>query len=155
MHLVVWNLNKQSKVIQSKGCHFHCLICVRNGTRGRKFLYRAAPTFSPRGPARVNSDKRHGPKCSDSVWNEIATRDNLLRPNCDSDGKADNKPQAFINTTTRSFKIQTGDMSGTPPPPGRASSNSPFHDPLKMSAYVTYLLLGSLSRVALSESGAD
>ena len=85
----------------------------------------------------------------------VATRDNLLRPNCDSDGKADNKPQAFINTTTRSFKIQTGDMSGTPPPPGRASSNSPFHDPLKMSAYVTYLLLGSLSRVALSESGAD
>ena len=61
-----------------------------------------------RGPARVNSDKRHGPKSSDSVLNEIATRDNLPRPNCDSDGKANNKRQAFINTDTRRFKIQTG-----------------------------------------------
>ena len=45
-------------------------------------------------------------------------RDNLPRPNCDSGGKANNKRQAFINTNTRRFKIQTGDM---PPPPGRAS----------------------------------
>ena len=47
--------------------------------------------------------------------NEIATRDNLPWPNCDSDGKADNKGQAFINTDRRRFKIQ-GDM-GPPPPP--------------------------------------
>ena len=40
-------------------------------------------------------------------------------PNCDSDGKADNKRQAFINTNTRRFKIQMGDMG--PPSPGRAS----------------------------------
>ena len=72
------------------------------------------------GPARVNSDKRHGPKSSDSAENEIATRDNLSRPKCDSDGKAENKRQAFINTDTRRFKIQTGDM-GPPPPPGKAS----------------------------------
>ena len=37
-------------------------------------------------------------------------RDNLPRPNCNSDGKADNKRQAFINTDTRHFKIHTGDM---------------------------------------------
>ena len=37
------------------------------------------------------------------------------RPNCDSDSKADNKRQAFINTDTRRFKIQTGDVG--PPPP--------------------------------------
>ena len=47
--------------------------------------------------------------------NEIATRDNLPWPNCDSDGKADNKGQAFINTDRRRFKIQ-GDM-GPPPLP--------------------------------------
>lgn len=47
MHLVEWNWNKQSKVIQSKGCHFHCPICVCNGTRERKLLYRVAPTLSP------------------------------------------------------------------------------------------------------------
>ena len=52
--------------------------------------------------------------------NEITTRDNLPRPNCDSDGKADNKQQAFINTDTRRFKIQMGDMG---PSPGRASYN--------------------------------
>ena len=40
----------------------------------------------------------------------------IYRPNCDSDGKADNKRQAFINTDTRRFKIQMGDM-GPPPPP--------------------------------------
>ena len=49
--------------------------------------------------------------------------DNLLRPNCDSDGKTDNKRQAFINTDMRRFKIQTGDMD--PPPPGRASTYKP------------------------------
>ena len=42
-------------------------------------------------------------------------RDNLPRPNCDGDGKADNKRQAFINSDTRRFKIQMGDMD--PPPP--------------------------------------
>ena len=115
MHLVEWKLNKQSKMIQSKGCHFHWLICVCDGTRGRKFLYRVAATLSPRDLARVNSDKRHGPKCSDSVENEIATTDNLLWPNCDSDGKANNKQQALINTDMRRFKIQTGDMG--PPTP--------------------------------------
>ena len=40
----------------------------------------------------------------------------LPLPNCDSDIKADHKWQAFINTDTRRFKIQTGDM-GLPPPP--------------------------------------
>ena len=71
-----------------------------------------------RGSARVNSDKRHGPKSSDSVQNEIATtRDNLPQPNCNSDGKADNKRQAFIDTDTRRFKFRTGDIG----PPGRAS----------------------------------
>ena len=69
-----------------------------------------------RGPARVNSDKRHGPKSSDSADNEIATRDNLPRANCDSDDKADNKRQAFLNTDTRRFKTLTGDM-GPPLPP--------------------------------------
>ena len=45
------------------------------------------------------------------------TRDNLPWPNCNRDGKADNKRQAFINTDTRRFKnIQTGNM-GPPPPP--------------------------------------
>ena len=44
-------------------------------------------------------------------------RDNLPLPNCDSDIKADNKFQAFINTDTRRFKIQTGDMGLPPPPP--------------------------------------
>ena len=48
--------------------------------------------------------------------NEIVTRDNLPRPNCNSDGKADNKQQAFINTDTRHFRIQTGDV-GPPPTP--------------------------------------
>ena len=67
----------------------------------------------------MNSDKQHGPKSSDSTKNEIATRDNLPWPNCDSDGKGDNKRQAFINTDTRRFKIQTGDMG--PPASGRAS----------------------------------
>ena len=56
------------------------------------------------------SDMQYGPKRSDSVQNEIATRDKLPRPNCDSDGKADNKRQALINTNMRCFKIQTGDM---------------------------------------------
>ena len=37
-------------------------------------------------------------------------RDNLPRPNCNSDGKADNKRQALINTDTIHFKIHTGDM---------------------------------------------
>ena len=45
---------------------------------------------------------------------EIVTRDNLPRPNCNSDGKANNKRQAFINTDTRHFKIQMGVMG--PPP---------------------------------------
>ena len=48
-------------------------------------------------------------------------RDSFLRPNCDSDGKADNKRQAFINTDTRRFKFQMGDMGPPPPTPGRAS----------------------------------
>ena len=39
-------------------------------------------------------------------------QENLPRPNCDSDGKANNKRQAFISTDTRSFKIQTGDLAG-------------------------------------------
>ena len=30
---------------------------------------------------------------------------------------ADNKQQEFINTDTRRFKIQTGDMHPPPPPP--------------------------------------
>ena len=44
------------------------------------------------------------------------TRDNLLRPNCDGDGKAGNKRQAFyfINTHTRRL---SGDMGPLPPPP--------------------------------------
>ena len=37
-------------------------------------------------------------------------RDNLRQPNCDIDGKANNKQQAFVNTDMRCFKIQTGDM---------------------------------------------
>ena len=37
----------------------------------------------------------------------MATRDNLPWPNCNSDGKAENKRQTFINTDTRHFKIQT------------------------------------------------
>ena len=49
------------------------------------------------------------------------TRDKPPRPNCDSDGKADNKRQAFINTDTSCFKIQMGDMAPPSPPPGRAS----------------------------------
>ena len=53
---------------------------------------------------------------------EIATRDNLPRPNCDSLGKADNKRQAFINADTRCFKIQTGDM-GPPRPLARPRNN--------------------------------
>ena len=44
-----------------------------------------------RGPARVNSDKRHDPKSSDKAENEMATSDNLPLPNCDSDGKAENR----------------------------------------------------------------
>ena len=68
------------------------------------------------GLARVNFDMRHGPKSSDNAQNEIATRDNLPRPNCDSDSKAGNKRQAFINTDTGGFNIQTGDMG--PPQAG-------------------------------------
>ena len=71
------------------------------------------------------------PKSSDSTYNEIVTRDNLPRPNCDSDGKADNKRQAFIITDTRRFKIQTGDM---PPPPllaGPPIINSIFEATMK------------------------
>ena len=44
------------------------------------------------------------------------------RPNCDSDGKADNKRQAFINTDTSRYKIQMGDMG--PALAGRASFHS-------------------------------
>ena len=51
----------------------------------------------------------------------MATRDNLPQPNCDSDGKADNKRQAFINTDTRRFKIQMGNIIDPPPSPSRAS----------------------------------
>jgi len=58
------------------------------------------------------------------------TRDNLPRPSCGSDGKANNKWQAFINTDTRRFKIQTGDMD--PPRRGRASYiNSIFEATMK------------------------
>ena len=56
-----------------------------------------------RGPARVNSNKRHGSKSSDNVLNEIATRDNLPQPNCDSDGKAYNKQQAFYKHRHETF----------------------------------------------------
>ena len=56
---------------------------------------------------------------AEKVATDRKMRDNLPRPNCDGDGKADNKQQAFINTDTRCFKIQTGDVG--PPPPGRAS----------------------------------
>ena len=49
-----------------------------------------------RGPARVNSDKRHDPKSSDRAWNEIATRDNLPVPNRVSDGKVENKRQRTV-----------------------------------------------------------
>ena len=79
------------------------------------------PQSNPnRGPARVNSDKRHGPKSSDSARNEIVTRDNLPWPNCDSDGKADNKSDKHLSTLTRDvskFRQVTWD----PPSPGRAS----------------------------------
>ena len=85
----------------------------RESTKRCKERHALEPTlggYLRGGPARVNSDKRDGPKSSDSQYNEIASRDNLPRPNCDSEGKADNKRQAFINTNTRCFKIQTGDM---------------------------------------------
>ena len=52
------------------------------------------------------------------ILSPIATRGNLSRPNCESDGKADNKRQAFINTDMRRFKIQTGDKASPPPPAG-------------------------------------
>ena len=78
-------------------------------------IKRTKQTVRNRGTARVNSDKRQGPKSSDSAYNEIEIRDNLPWPNCDSDGKADDNQQAFINADTRRFKIQTGDMG--PPPP--------------------------------------
>ena len=42
-----------------------------------------------RGPAKVNSDKRQN-------VNEIATRDKLPRPNCNSDGKAENERQKTV-----------------------------------------------------------
>ena len=48
-------------------------------------------------------------------WQEMIIL--LPRPNCNSDGKADNKQQAFINTDTRRFKIQMGDMGPPPPTP--------------------------------------
>ena len=41
---------------------------------------------------------------------KVATRDNLPWPNCDSDSKADNRRQAFINNDTRRNQIQMGDM---------------------------------------------
>ena len=90
-----------------------------------------------RGPARVNSDKRHGPKSSDSADNEIATRDNLPRANCDSDDKADNKRQAFLNTDTRRFKILTGDM-GPPPPPPEGPLSSQHHPISKESLIYSF-----------------
>ena len=49
-----------------------------------------------RGPARVNSDKRHDPKSSNKAENEMATSDNLPLPNCDSDGKAENMRQRTV-----------------------------------------------------------
>ena len=88
---------------------FQCTISIRFSTSDGEYSLEAQP-------ARVNSDKRHGPR-QRVKWNP--TRDNLPRPNCDRDGKADNKRQAFINTDTRRFKIQMADMD--PPPPGRAS----------------------------------
>ena len=39
---------------------------------------------------------------------------------------ADNKRQAFINTDTRRFKIQTGDMGPPPPSPRRQDLLKPF-----------------------------
>ena len=84
-------------------CYWFLILISDNGS-----------IYKEKGPARVNSDKRHGPKSSNGTQNEIATRDNLPQPNCDNDGKADNKRQAFINTDTRHFKIQKGDI-GTPP----------------------------------------
>ena len=53
---------------------------------------------------------------------EIVTRDNLPRPNCNSDGKANNKRQAFINTDTMTrdilkFRWVSWDL----PPAGKAS----------------------------------
>ena len=82
------------------------------------------PQSNPnRGPARVNSDKRHGPKSSDSARNEIVTRDNLPWPNCDSDGKADNKSDKHLQTLTRDVSKFRG-WHGTPPPTGPPNSVS-------------------------------
>ena len=58
----------------------------------------------------------HGSKSSNSAYNEFATRDNLPWPNCDSDGKADNKQQAFINTDTPDFLKFRQATLDTPPP---------------------------------------
>ena len=77
----------------------------------------------------------------------MATRDNLPRPNCDSDGKADNKRQAFINTDTRRFKIQTGDMGPPPQPPtGRASSEGKRRNSLSRQGFA---FLGSTAKFNL------
>ena len=69
------------------------------------------------------------------------TRDNLPQPNWDSDGKADNKQQAFINTDTIRFTIQTGDMG--PPPPWQGLINF-FHD---CFLYISY----DMSKVNISK----
>ena len=57
---------------------------------------------------------------------------------------ADNKQQEFINTDTRRFKIQTGDMH--PPPPGTASSEGKRRNSLSKQGFA---LLGSIAKFNL------
>ena len=73
-----------------------------------------------RGPARVNSDKRHGPKIRDSTTKMKSRQETTsLGQIVTVTEKPTISDKHFMNTDTRRFKIQTGDMGA---PPGRASN---------------------------------
>ena len=64
-----------------------------------------------RGPARVNSDKRHGPKISDSTTKMKSRQETTsLGQIVTVTEKPTISDKHFMNTDTRRFKIQTGDM---------------------------------------------
>ena len=64
-----------------------------------------------RGPARVNSDKRHGPNISDSTTKMKSRQETTsLGQIVTVTEKPTISDKHFMNTDTRRFKIQTGDM---------------------------------------------
>ena len=100
--------------------HKSLLILVLYGSSYFWDLLKAWKSTLIRGPARVNSDKRHGPKISDSTTKMKSRQETTsLGQIVTVTEKPTISDKHFMNTDTRRFKIQTGDMGA---PPGRASN---------------------------------